>query len=93
MQTRIHAYVCGQVQGVGYRAATQLEARKLSLTGFVRNLPDGRVEFEAQGPRAKVDQLLDWAYVGPPDAEVTRIDSQLIAELPFDAVFEIRRTG
>ena len=50
--------VSGDVQGVGYRAFTQLVAKELGLSGWVRNLYDGRVQVEVEGPRAKVEELL-----------------------------------
>ncbi len=91
MNTRIHAIVSGTVQGVFYRASTQNEAKKLNLTGFVRNLPDGTVELEAQGDSEVLDRLLEWCRQGPPDSEVTRITSEVIARVPGEGVFEIRR--
>lgn len=87
----IHAIVAGRVQGVYYRASLQREAIHLGLIGFVRNLPDGRVEFYARGPKAAVDALLKWSRQGPPFAHVTGIevlDSQL--DVCFSD-FEIRR--
>lgn len=91
MQTRIRAIISGTVQGVFYRASAQNEAKKLGLTGYVRNLPDGTVELEAQGESNDVDLLLEWCRQGPPDSEVTRITSEVIARVPGDGVFEIRR--
>ncbi|MFK8057628.1 MAG: acylphosphatase [Saprospiraceae bacterium] len=91
MQTRIHAIISGTVQGVFYRASTQNEAKKLDLKGFVRNLPDGTVELEAQGESTDIDTLLDWCWQGPPDCKVTRVTSEVIARVPGGGVFEIRR--
>ena len=91
MQTRVHALITGTVQGVFYRASTQNEAKKLDLTGYVRNLPDGSVELEAQGDSADVDALLAWCRQGPPDAEVARITSEVVSLVPGEGVFEIRR--
>ncbi len=91
MQTRVHAVITGTVQGVFFRASAQQEARKLDLTGFVRNLPDGTVELEAQGEADAVDRLLDWCWTGPPDAEVARVTSELVAAVEGDGVFEVRR--
>ncbi len=91
MKTRVHAIIKGTVQGVFFRASAQQEARKLDLTGFVRNLPDGSVELEAQGDADEVDKLLDWCWVGPPEAEVTRVTSELMAALEGEGVFEVRR--
>ena len=91
MITRVHAIISGKVQGVFYRASTQNEAKKLGLTGWVRNLEDGTVELEAQGDSEDVDRLLKWCRQGPPDCEVTRISSDVISEVPGEGVFEIRR--
>lgn len=91
MTTRIRAIVSGTVQGVFYRASTQNEAKKLGLTGYVRNLSDGSVELEVQGDSADVDTLLDWCRMGPPGAKVTRISSEVIAEVYGEGIFEIRR--
>ena len=71
---RVRAIVTGRVQGVAYRASTVYEARDHGLTGWVRNLPDGSVELEAQGDRAKVDALLAWCAHGPPAARVTGVN-------------------
>ena len=91
MQTRIRAIISGTVQGVFYRASTQNEAKKLGLTGYARNLSDGTVEVEVQGDSDHIDTLLDWCRQGPPDSNVTRITSEVIARVPGEGVFEIRR--
>jgi acylphosphatase len=70
---RVRAIVTGRVQGVGYRASTVDEARDHGLTGWVRNLPDGSVELEAQGDAARVSALLAWCAHGPPAARVTGV--------------------
>ncbi len=66
--------VAGRVQGVGFRASTVAEGRRLGLRGFARNLADGRVEIVAEGPRAAVDALLAWSRTGPPLARVETLD-------------------
>jgi acylphosphatase len=70
---RVRAIVTGRVQGVAYRASTVFEARGHGLTGWVRNLPDGSVELEAQGDEARVDELLAWCAHGPPAARVAGV--------------------
>lgn len=67
----LHAYVSGRVQGVWYRASTQEQAVRLGITGFAKNLSDGRVEVLAFGERASVMQLLEWLKHGPALAQVT----------------------
>ncbi len=72
--------VAGRVQGVNYRVACAREADRLGLAGFVRNLPDGRVEVVAEGPRDAVERLATWCGGGPPLARVEGVDSR--EELP-----------
>ena len=72
----------GRVQGVSYRASTVEQARVHGLTGWVRNLPDGSVELEAQGDDARVSALLAWCRHGPTFAEVTGVtveDREIVA--------------
>jgi acylphosphatase len=69
----IHCHIGGLVQGVSYRAATQQHAKKLGLTGWVRNLPDGRVEVLACGDKEIVLQLHEWLKQGPPRAKVSDV--------------------
>jgi acylphosphatase len=71
--------VSGRVQGVGYRNFALRAARDLQLAGWVRNLPDGRVEALARGPLAKLNRFISELRIGPPRAEVTNID---VADLP-----------
>ena len=71
-----HCLVSGKVQGVFYRASTQKQAQSLGLTGWVKNLPDGRVELLACGEQAFVDELVLWLNDGPPQAKVTKVESQ-----------------
>lgn len=71
---RVHMHVAGRVQGVWYRASAAKRAEALGLTGWVRNLPDGRVELVAEGDAAAVDALLSWCRRGPPLARVTQLE-------------------
>ena len=66
--------VHGVVQGVGFRASMAAEARRLGVSGYVRNRPDGAVEARAEGPQDAVAALVDWARRGPRFSEVTRVD-------------------
>jgi acylphosphatase len=77
--TPIHAHVkiSGQVQGVGYRFATQQQARNLGLSGWVRNLSDGRVEAVFEGQREVVEAMMQWCQHGPPAAQVDRVEVDL----------------
>lgn len=65
--------VVGRVQGVFYRAATQDTARRLGLTGWVRNLADGNVELVACGNAAKLEEMEQWLWQGPPHARVAQV--------------------
>lgn len=62
--------VSGRVQGVYYRAFAQHAAQRLGLTGFCRNLPDGRVEVLAEGDRDVIEVLIEQLRIGPPSAKV-----------------------
>jgi acylphosphatase len=71
---RARIRVTGVVQGVAFRQSTVDEARRLRLSGSVRNLADGSVEADAEGPRASVEALVRWCQRGPPSARVERVD-------------------
>ena len=66
--------VSGRVQGVFFRASTRAEAVRLGLTGHARNLPDGTVEVVACGDDAALAQLGRWLELGPPLAQVSRVE-------------------
>ncbi len=70
---RARAIVTGRVQGVSFRATTCSEARRLGVAGWVRNLPDGSVELEAEGDDDRVAALLVWCEHGPPGARVVNV--------------------
>lgn len=66
--------VSGRVQGVWYRAATQQQAHGLGVTGYAKNLPDGRVEVLACGAEDGVAELEQWLWQGPAQAKVESVD-------------------
>jgi len=72
---RVHAFVSGVVQGVGFRWFVERVGRQMMLSGWVRNLPDGRVELEVEGPAPKVDDFLDEVGRGPLGSRVDSVDS------------------
>jgi acylphosphatase len=74
MTRRVHLFVSGRVQGVFFRAHTRDLARSLGLSGFVRNLPDGRVEIVAEGEEGALEKLVSFAHRGPPLAQVTGVE-------------------
>jgi acylphosphatase len=71
---RVHLLIAGRVQGVCYRAYTSEQAQDLGVMGWVRNLPDGRVEVTAEGPEDRLKQLVTWCWSGPPWAKVQAIE-------------------
>ena len=73
-QKQIHLVVRGRVQGVFFRASTRREARRLGLTGYVKNRPDGAVEIVAEGEEDDVKDLLSWSQHGPTTARVEAVD-------------------
>lgn len=73
---RLHLTISGRVQGVSFRAYTATEARRLHLSGWVRNLRDGRVELLAEGPEPALQALLRWAEQGPEEAQVEQIKAE-----------------
>lgn len=64
----------GRVQGVFYRDTCLRLATAAGVAGWVRNLPDGRVEAVFEGPAGRVDELVDWARQGPPEATVGGVE-------------------
>jgi len=71
---RAHVYVSGLVQGVFFRWHTREEALRLGVKGWVRNLPDGRVEAVFEGEKEAVEQMLEFCRRGPPGAEVENVE-------------------
>ena len=74
MKARAHVVVSGRVQGVFFRSETQDEANRRNLSGWVRNLPDGRVEAVFEGEKDRVDSLIEFCRRGPLGARVTRVE-------------------
>jgi acylphosphatase len=87
--TRVRLVITGVVQGVSFRWYARLEAERLRLSGWVRNLPTGEVEAVAEGPAADVDAFVTWCRHGPPSARVDRVDAtreEPRGEGPFSVV-------
>lgn len=73
----------GRVQGVFFRASTQIQARRLQLSGYAKNLADGNVEVVACGAVEALDELQQWLWIGPAASEVTAvICSEIDADIP-----------
>ncbi len=87
---RAHVHVSGRVQGVFFRDAASQKARELGLSGWVRNLPDGRVEALFEGPPEKVRQAVQWCESGTPESEVENVDADFEAARGDLTSFEVR---
>lgn len=88
---RVYFVVSGLVQGVFYRASAEAEARRLGLTGWVGNLPDGRVEAVAEGEEAVLAAMLAWARQGPPAARVEALEASWSEATGEFGAFGVRR--
>ena len=73
VKVRAHVFVRGRVQGVFFRSETRYEANRRNVTGWVRNLPDGRVEAVFEGERGDVERLIEFCRRGPPGARITKV--------------------
>ncbi len=73
-KTRAHIFVTGKVQGVYFRQNTKQVATRHNVTGWVRNLPDGRVEAVLEGDQMAVNEVIEWCHVGPPKASVQDVN-------------------
>ena len=72
----VQATVYGRVQGVFFRSFVSRQATQLGLTGYVRNLPDGRaVEVHAEGERKQLKELISYLKIGPPGAKVKKVET------------------
>ena len=89
-RVRAHAWVSGRVQGVWYRESTRRRATELGVAGWVRNLPDGRVEAVFEGEETAVEVAVEFLWTGPPHAHV--LDVQVKREAPTgeDSIFRTR---
>lgn len=84
-----HCFVSGRVQGVFFRRETYEQSLVRGLTGWVRNLPDGRVEVMICGEEKLVFAMQAWLLQGPSAAKVSKVESEILS---FEALqqFEIR---
>lgn len=74
MAQRIRLFVTGKVQGVFFRQALKVMARKNGVCGWVRNLKDGRVEAVLEGEDIGVSKVVEWAHAGPANARVEDVE-------------------
>ena len=73
-KARAHVYVSGMVQGVNFRQKTKQQAESLDVNGWIKNLPDGRVEAVFEGEEPAVEALVAYCHDGPSYAMVTNVD-------------------
>ncbi len=74
MKARVHVFVSGRVQGVFFRSQIKRKAEACGVNGWVRNLPDSRVEAVFEGEEAAVKALVEFCKRGPSGAAVTNVD-------------------
>jgi acylphosphatase len=74
LKIRAHILVSGRVQGVFFRQETDAKAKRHNVTGWVRNLPDGRVEAILEGEKEAVDSVIEFCRRGPPGAYVSKLE-------------------
>ncbi len=89
----VHVMIAGRVQGVWFRGSTQIEARGLGVTGWVRNLSDGRVEAWAEGYSTRIESFLAFCRQGPSSALVTGIEFSEEKPQGDFKDFTVRRTN
>ena len=82
-------FVSGRVQGVAFRYYARDQAQAFGVAGWVRNLPDGRVEFHCQGRPSLVSAFIEWLHEGPPMARVSDVEVEETATSSI-AGFDIR---
>ncbi len=73
-QQRVHILISGKVQGVFFRQALKVVAKKNNVTGWVRNLTDKRVEATLEGYNKSVNLVIEWAKIGPANSHVNNIE-------------------
>jgi acylphosphatase len=74
MKSRIHIFVSGKVQGVFFRENTRKKAAEFGLSGFVKNLQNGKVEAIFEGEKEKIEKIIQWIKKGPETARVENIE-------------------
>lgn len=86
---RVHVLLSGSVQGVFFRSTARDEAQRLGLTGWVRNLRDGRVEAEFQGEPAAVKEILGFCTRGPSLAAVIDVEVEDVPPVDRERAFRV----
>jgi acylphosphatase len=84
----VRCFVAGRVQGVWYRSTAREEAKRLNLTGWAKNLRDGRVEVVVTGRPEAIAEFCSWLWVGPPAARVESVTVEDF-DAPVSPGFEV----
>ncbi len=74
MRRGVSLKIHGKVQGVFFRDTARIEAKKLDLSGWVKNAPDGTVEMTAEGEDKNLRKFIEWCKYGPDHTEVEKVD-------------------
>ncbi|MBL7159562.1 acylphosphatase [Candidatus Microgenomates bacterium] len=91
---KVHVFISGLVQGVSYRAWTQKIAQSLALSGWVKNLVDGRVEAVFVGEKNKIEKMIEFLYQGSSVSQIEKVEvveKEKIQTDPFRGEFLIKR--
>jgi acylphosphatase len=91
--SRLHVFIDGSVQGVGFRMFASDHARSLNLTGWVRNVYDGRVEVTAEGDQPQLEKLLEKLRQGPRGSFVTEVKLEWEPATGEFKNFSVRQTS
>lgn len=89
---RLHAFIYGRVQGVSLRYGTKVIADTIGAKGWIKNLPDGRVEIVAEGTKEQLDNLLSWLKKGTIFSKVEKVESVYEEKEEGFQTFEIKKT-
>jgi acylphosphatase len=87
---QVHLWISGNVQDVGFRASMRRRAKNNDVTGWVKNLGDGRVEAVLEGEEEDVTELMDWTRKGPSIANVENVELEE-EEPEYLETFEVKR--
>jgi acylphosphatase len=90
MNQQVLICVCGLVQGVFFRASALREARRLKLTGYAQNLPNGAVEICAEGKEEDLGALITWCQKGPGSARVEKVETTWLDASGRFTTFDIK---
>jgi len=89
VEKAVHLLISGRVQGVFYRYTAQKVALRLNVKGWIKNLPNGKVEALVIGSPSAVEAFIDWCHEGPPGAVVTDVVVEMVTPSPETEGFNI----